>query len=143
MRRHLGLDANLHKLEWQPLKSKSPFVSMNMRFDAESSESANKSVAIGKAECQVDASAAEVSAWFWHYNSYERMQRHIAEGHPARLSLSESAAGNDQVLCTIKRMPLLFHDREFVFRRFVVRKFVQNLFRAASGLGVSLPGMRR
>ena len=61
-------------VEWKPLEFDSPFVKMHMRFDEEANKKAERTVAIGKAEAEIDASAAEVSAWLWDVCSNVRMR---------------------------------------------------------------------
>ena len=100
-------------VDWQPLKFDSPFVKMHMRFDEEANKKAKRSIAIGKAEAEIDASAAEVSAWLWDLCSNERMRMSKEDGNPARLVVSRNGF-NDMVFATVKSMPLFISDREFV-----------------------------
>ena len=60
--------------KWQPLESPSPFVAMHMRFDDEANKKAKRSIAIGKAEAEIDTSAEEVVAWYFDFCSNERMR---------------------------------------------------------------------
>ena len=102
-------------VEWKPLEFDSPFVKMNMRFDEEANKKAERTVAIGKAEAEIDASAAEVSAWLWDLCSNERMRNSKEEGNPARLVVSRNGF-NEMLFATVKAFPMFISDREFVAR---------------------------
>ena len=102
--------------EWQPLESPSPFVTMHMRFDEEANKKANRSIATGKAEAEIDTSAAEAAAWMWDFCSNERMRVDIEDGQHARLVVGREGF-EDQTLAVVKRMPFPLSKREGVFRQ--------------------------
>jgi hypothetical protein len=102
-------------VRWKPLESPSPFVAMHMRFDEEANKKASRSIAIGKAEAEIDTSAEELVAWLWDYCSNERMRISNEQRQPARLVISRPCFV-EQEIATVKHMPLLFQNREFVFR---------------------------
>ena len=102
-------------VEWKPLKFGSPFVKLHMRFDEEANNKTKWTIAIGKAEAEIDASAAEVSAWLWDLCSNERMRISRESGNPARLVVPRNGF-NEMLFATFKAMPLFINDREFVVR---------------------------
>ena len=42
---------------------------MHMRLDEEANKKADRSIAIGKAEVEIDTSAEDVIAWYWDFCS--------------------------------------------------------------------------
>ena len=98
------------------MESPPPFVAIHMRFDEKANKKAMRSIAIGKAEAEIDTSAAEAAAWIWDYCSNERMRIHEEEGSPARIIVGREGFAA-QTLATVKRMPFPLSKREGVYRQ--------------------------
>ena len=103
-------------VEWKPLESPSPFVAMHMQFNEEANKKAKRSIATGKAEAEIDTSAAEAAAWCWDFCSNERMRIDKEAGHHARLIVGREGFA-EQTLAVVKRMPFPFNKREGVSRQ--------------------------
>ena len=99
---------------WAPLAYKSPFVTMLITYAPP--KKGERSVATGKAETLADCSAATALAWFFAYNSRERVRTSIEERNPARLTTTETTP-HDIVVATIKAFPFKWlPNREFFCR---------------------------
>ena len=62
----------------------------------------------------IDCSAEEVAAYLFDYCSRQRMHKSQEKKDPARLVVEDNAALNEAIFATVKSMPLLLKDREFV-----------------------------
>ena len=89
---------------------------MHMRFDVEANKKAKRSIAIGKAEAEIDTSAAEAAAWCWDFCSNERMRINEEKRNPARIMVDRECFA-EQTLAVVKRMPFPLSKREGVFRQ--------------------------
>ena len=79
-------------------------------------EKGERSVGTGKAVGVVGCSVEEVAAWVMDVCSNERMRISTEERNPARPELREKARVNEGTFATVKKMPFVLDNREFVFR---------------------------
>jgi hypothetical protein len=114
IRAAVGGSSATQEPEWTDLISSSPFVKMRMKH-TRLKGGENKSAGLGNAEVIVDCSSKEATCWLSHYHSRERMRVHEEERNPARLVITQTSP-HDRVFATIKRMPLLLWNREFIMR---------------------------
>ncbi|GMH65896.1 hypothetical protein TrLO_g8811 [Triparma laevis f. longispina] len=96
------------------LESTSQDVEMSMKYLPP--EKGERTVATGKAVGVVDCSAEEVAAWAMDYCNNEGMRKSKEIGNPAALELREKARVNERTFATVKKMPFILDNREFVFR---------------------------
>ncbi|GMH70055.1 hypothetical protein TrLO_g14469 [Triparma laevis f. longispina] len=101
---------------WKALESTCPGVEMSMKYFPP--RKWERQIATGKAVGVVDGPAEEVAAWVMDYCSNERMRINFSEGNPARIELREKARENEAIFATVKAMPFVLDNREFVFRQF-------------------------
>ena len=94
----------------------SPCIDLKMWMKYFPPKKGERSVATGKAVCTVDCSAEQIAAWIMDFCSNERMRTSIEEGQPARIELRNKRKVNEYVTATVKAMPLLLHNREFIAR---------------------------
>ncbi|GMI28709.1 hypothetical protein TeGR_g6547, partial [Tetraparma gracilis] len=97
-----------HDVEWKAVKSLSPFVSMERKVFSGRNM-------IGRATSVIHCPPAEVLIWFFYFDSRERTKASVEQRNPARVLISRPSA-YDITGATVKRSPLLFWAREFVFR---------------------------
>ena len=109
------LDWKLQVLGWKVVESRSPNVKMSMKYFLP--KKGERSVATGRASGMVDCEAAEVAAWLFDYCSRDRMRISQEEGHPARLIVEDKKVRNEIIFATVKKMPFLLTNREFVVRQ--------------------------
>lgn len=101
---------------WEALQSLCPDVEMTAKI-LEGAEKGKRQVATGKVSGVVDCSAEEAAAWVMDYCSRERMRENKEEGRGGvRLELREKKRENERTFVTVKKMPYLLDDREFIFR---------------------------
>ncbi|GMH92398.1 hypothetical protein TL16_g12337 [Triparma laevis f. inornata] len=103
---------------WTLLKSPSPNVEMSMKYIKSSGGFGTRTIAMARGKCVIDCSAEEMAAWVMDVCSNNSMRMSREEGHPARIRLRGGNFDrvNEATLATIKRMPLTFDNREFVYR---------------------------
>jgi len=99
---------------WEPLESPHPLVRMWMKHAPP--KRGERTIALGKATAVIDCSAHEATAYTFTYVSRERDRASCEEQHPARM-LATTNTIHDNVIATIKKMPLLLRNREFVARQ--------------------------
>ena len=99
---------------WSEIKSKYRDVDMSMRYFPP--KEGERSVATGRADGIIDCSAEKAAAYFFDYCSRLRMRISLEEGNPARLIVEDNAALNEATVATVKSMPFLLNDREFVVK---------------------------
>ena len=76
-----------------------------------------RSVVTGKTVGDVDCSVEEVAAWLMDYCSKNRVRISMEEGNPARLELRKLMRENEMTFATVKKMPFMLDNREFVTRQ--------------------------
>ncbi len=99
---------------WENLHSPFPFVKMWIKHTP--TRRGEKSIALGMAEGIVDCPVKEAAAWCFDACSRDRLRISLHEGNPARLIAKETTS-HDNVCATIKKMPALLHNREFISRQ--------------------------
>ena len=75
-----------------------------------------RSVGTGQAVGIIDCSGEEVAAYLFDYCSRQRMRKSHEKKDPARLVVEDNAALNEATVATVKSMPLLLKDREYVVK---------------------------
>ncbi|GMH94195.1 hypothetical protein TL16_g12834 [Triparma laevis f. inornata] len=100
---------------WREIVSPCPDVEMWLQYQPP--EKGERTVATGKAVGIVDGSVEEVAAWAYDYCSNERMRMHYEEGHFARLEIKGKRRENESTVATVKKLPVILYDREFVARQ--------------------------
>jgi len=98
---------------WEPIESPHPLVRMWMKHARP--KKGERTIALGKATAVIDCPAREATAYTFAYTSRERGRMSREEQNPARI-LATSYTKHDNVIATIKKMPLLLSNREFVAR---------------------------
>jgi hypothetical protein len=102
--------------EWRPLESPCEGVKMEIKYKQQE-KGDERSVALGKAQGVADCSAEEAAAYYFEYCSRDRNAISRDAGNPARLEIKEGEEMiNEKAFATVKTMPLLLHNREFVFK---------------------------
>ena len=99
---------------WKAIKSKNKDVYMSMTYFPP--QKGERSVATGRAEGVMDCSAEKAAAYFFDYCSRQRMRKSQEKMDPARLVVEGNAALNEATVATVKVMPFLLKDREFVVK---------------------------
>jgi len=99
---------------WEPLESPHSPVRMWMKHAPPKKE--ERTIALGKATALIDCPAREATAYTFAYTSRERDRMSREGQHPARI-LATTYTNHDNVFATIKKMPLLLRNREFVARQ--------------------------
>ncbi|GMH72175.1 hypothetical protein TrLO_g7138 [Triparma laevis f. longispina] len=100
---------------WKALESTSQDVEMSMKYFPP--KKGERSIGTGKVVGVVDCSAEEVAAWVMDVCSNKGMRRNVKEGGDlARLELREKTRVNERTFATVKKMPFILNNREFVLR---------------------------
>jgi hypothetical protein len=95
------------------MKAPSPFVQTMMKYT--DPKSGQRSIALGKGTCTVDALPEDAAAWWFMYTSRERMKKNREDRGLARLAVSQQSTW-DQTVAVQKWMPFPLYKREFVLR---------------------------
>jgi len=98
---------------WIPFSSSSPFITMHTKA---SEEKGARQVSIARATTTIDCSALQTMAFLMEFCSRYRTRISLEEGNPARVCVSRRSP-HDAVFATVKTLPLLFRNREFVIRQ--------------------------
>ena len=107
-------DWKLKVLGWKSIKSPSADVTMHTKYFPP--KRGEKNVATDRTEGIIDCSAEEAAAFLFDYCSNERMRKSREKRNPARFVLENNAAPNEATFATVKAMPFLFKDREYVVK---------------------------
>ena len=99
---------------WKSIKSPSVDVDMYIKYFRP--KKGERSVGTGRAVGIIDCSAEEAAANLIDYCSRQRMCISQEEGNPARILVENNAALNEATFATVKVMPLLLKDREFIVK---------------------------
>jgi hypothetical protein len=75
-----------------------------------------RSIATGKGECVIDATALDAAAWYFMVDGRKGLRASAEEGDPARVILSKPSM-HDITWAVVKRAPFPLHNREFVARQ--------------------------
>ncbi|GMI48438.1 hypothetical protein TrCOL_g6642 [Triparma columacea] len=98
---------------WGPLES--PYEGVKMQIKYRQQLRGKKSIALGRALCEVDCAAEEAAAWYFEFCSTERMATDREEGNLARLEIQTyRGKPNEKVVATVKIFPKFISNREFV-----------------------------
>ena len=73
-----------------------------------------RTISTGRCIDVIDETPEKVLSWLYCFCSAERMTIHKNEGNIARFSLTDD--GRQHLVATIKHMPWLLYNREFIFR---------------------------
>jgi hypothetical protein len=113
-------DSDSELLSWIDIPSPSVFVKMSMKHVVQKNDK-RRSVALGRAKTVIDVHPKVALAYLFTYCSHDRMRIDSEEGNLARV-IDSQASPHDNVVATIKVMPLLLRSREFVVRQLAVRE---------------------
>ena len=100
--------------KWDPLDSPYPFVTMHIKHDPPAK--GERHIAVGKATATIDCSMREAMAFWSMFMSRESTKASVELSNPARL-VPRGSGPLDTVVATIKKMPFVLRDREFVARQ--------------------------
>jgi hypothetical protein len=114
---------------WKPVKSPNEEVKMKVKYHQQ--KKGKMSIALGRAEGVAACTAEEAAAWYFEFCSRQRVASSRREGNQARLEIrSKGQRFNQKVFATVKIMPLMLKNREFVFTNVLKRN--ANSFSVAS-----------
>jgi hypothetical protein len=110
----LALETESAEVNWAALKGDSPFVSTWANYKPPKTRG-ERSIAIGKAKCELDCPARDALAWWVAETGRELTIVKKERGDLALLELSRRDA-HDFVWASVKKLPYPFRPREFVGR---------------------------
>jgi len=99
---------------WEALESPHPLVRMWTKHAPP--KNGERTIVLGKATAVIDCPAREATAYTFACTSRERDRMSREEQNPARI-LATTYTNHDNIVATIKKLPLLLRNREFVDRQ--------------------------
>ena len=102
------------RTDWVEVASPNRHIRMSYKFQPRK-HLFERVLGLGRAECNVDCAAEEVGKWMFFFCGNERAKMSTDKGNVARFVVSEKSKW-DHVIATVKKAPVFFSDREFVFR---------------------------